>query len=96
MAITDSTTTKEMPNNLSKWKKAGVVITALGLLAGSGYYIDTKADKSEVEKAETRMNKKIEEVKKDMALDIKEIKDSILRMESRIYGLLSGGKVVPR
>ncbi len=34
-----------MANNSSKWKKAGVVIAALGLLGGTGLYIDTKADR---------------------------------------------------
>ena len=53
-----------MSNNSITWRQVGVVTSIIGLLITGGFYTSTKADKKELEKAEARVEKKLDEVKK--------------------------------
>ena len=61
-----------MSNNISKtngaitWKQVGVVIAIITLLGVGFSWTNTKADKAEVEKVESRVEKKFDIIREDI------------------------------
>ena len=83
-----------MNNNSSvKWP---VVISIVVLLAGGFAWTNTKADKSELKDTEARIEKKIDRLQDVMKSNSQEVKDSVLRMEGKIYELLRDKRREPQ
>jgi len=86
------------PNNDSKPNgritlKQVTALVGILMLLGMGFgYTTTKADKSELEKTEARVEKKVDKLQEAIKEDIQEIK----LKQDKIYDLLVGGMVGPR
>ena len=54
------------PNGAITWKQVGVVISIITLLGIGFSWTNTKADKKEVEKVESRVEKKFDIIREDI------------------------------
>ena len=70
------------------WKQVGVLISIIGMFAIFFGWTTTKADKTELEKAEIRVEKKVDSMYGMLKEDIDEIKEK----QNKIYDILVNKK----
>jgi len=80
------------PNGRITLKQVTALVGILMLLGMGFGYTTTKADKTELEKTEARVEKKVDKLQEAIKEDIQ----AILAKQDKMYDLLVRGRMVPR